>query len=485
MPANITCMVGHLGDGLTLPSLPLTLSGLDVPAYFSKGSQGDIILAMDTRRLNGPALSPDVLRTDSYGLHEALNALTKNQTISGRVNTIGVIYAGYYGPRESAFGVMFDRGFTTSDDPNNDPDFLAIPREGCAIFLNAIKDAYPNSPQEYQTEALFTTIHELGHVFNLQHKQTPPSFLSTSPSEEPFTQEAHHFDQEHISLLAQCSTSDHIWPGGSKFEDLGDLASASDPSLRENLPLKFGLELTLHMEQREFWQFQPVELDVGLHVVEGVEGQFQVPDAVDPGYSQFVIWIEEPSGERRRYRSPRIYCAPRQELHISPGNPFDRDISIFAEAGGYTFRRVGVHRLWATFTIPNQGVLKSNVVEINVLPASPQDGTYVKMRSILRNPQNSRFLYHRFKDPDPRVVTQLSEFCKDFPKTTTGVIVRYALGSSLAKTYTKGRGGENVQEKQKSNRQIGLKHLKVAMEQQALGAHRRSKVKRIIESLQR
>jgi hypothetical protein len=36
---------------------------------------------------------------------------------------------------------------------------------------------------------------------------------------------------------------------------------------------------------------------------------------------------------------------------VAPGKPFERDISIWGESGGYTFRHAGDHRLFCTLRI--------------------------------------------------------------------------------------------------------------------------------------
>jgi len=108
------------------------------------------------------------------------------------------------------------------------------------------------------------------------------------------------------------------------------------------------------MSRRSFFYFEPVELDVVLSAPSSANRSFRVPDCIDPGYGAFRIWIEEPSGERRIYRSPRIYCAHDELIFVGPKKPFRRDISIFGESGGFTFRRAGVHKVWAEFALSRE-----------------------------------------------------------------------------------------------------------------------------------
>jgi hypothetical protein len=111
-----------------------------------------------------------------------------------------------------------------------------------------------------------------------------------------------------------------------------------------------------------------VELELQLHAPEVLEGSYEVPDELDPGYRRFVVWIEEPSGERRRYRPTKHYCSNRATIALEEGKSIRRDLSIFGQSGGLTFRHAGVHRVWADFQLPGGDVISSNKLEFEILP---------------------------------------------------------------------------------------------------------------------
>ena len=393
---------------------------------FAQGSHGDIELALDLAQADLP-IAGEQSGFWPYHLHVATRDLTKNPKPPKRAQRIAVLIADFYRPYPTALGVMFDRGFDPGDDPNSNSAFTASPREGCAIFTSAIAELR-KTQQLAEQEALFTTIHEMGHLFNLPHVVTPqPHFLSQSPTSAPYGNGAYHFLPQHKFALSQCSVSPKIWPGGSPFGDTGDLAHVNLPAIATNGSL-FGLELEIGMSLREFWAFEPVELDIELKVAPGVDRTFRVPDCIDHGYEQFSIWIEEPDGTRRKLRSPRRYCGPTKRRTISPTRSFRRDISIFAEAGGYAFRCAGHHQVWAEFE-PRLGQrIISNRLEVRIRQRSAESRT--SARAQLTTSKAARTLYHRLPIAGARELRRLASLASD-GELQSRSMVGYALGRAM------------------------------------------------------
>jgi hypothetical protein len=423
---SFECILARLTSYVPVPAFAVNGEEQVLQNVFAEASNADIQLGINNAQMDPPLSN----HRGFFGLdlHLALAALTKNKP-PAPAKRIAVLFADYYTPFQPAFGVMFDRGFSTPDDPSTAKAYQVLPREGCAVFLGAIADQR-QSERDREDEALFTTIHELGHVFNLQHANFPPNFLAQSGA-KPYPVEAFNFLQQHQAMLSQCSRSPFICPGGSPFEQTGTFANLNVIERRSSPPPEFGLELEVSMTRREFWAFEPVELDIELRVAPGVERTFRVPDAIDPGYETFDIWIEEPSGERRKYRSPRRYCGVRRARRIAPGKPFRRDVSIFGEAGGYTFRSAGVHRLWATFTVTPKHSIRSNDIEINVLPAQQSDD-YDRAELALAPGRRSSVLYHRLmRGTRRRDVSMLNEYAEETGSRGSAGAVQYALGRAM------------------------------------------------------
>lgn len=401
---TINCFVGVLKAGLNLPPNTFVRGGKTIADCFREGSitasgLPDIDLVVDDSRKDKCRISSQIA-TDTFQLQKALSKLTGNLPITGEgVDNIGLIFADRFSAHDTVWGLMFDYGFNPQGQEAVGGNFIAVPREGCAVFLDPIRAARI-SDADFHDEVFFTAVHELGHVFNLWHIEDPKCFLSTSNPAKVFTDadKAYQFHPDHIKFLAQCSSSKFVRPGGSPWEVRGMVSPQGQLPAQAPRPY-FGLDLIIDMAQREFWNFEPVELEIRLCVAAGVEKTFTVPDSIDPGYPEFRIMIENPLGERYLYRSPRHYCLNPAVITVAPDQGFERDISIFGQAGGYTFQSPGVHRIWALFSLPGGELLKSNELDVNVLPASPDSEEFCMLRSVLTQPRHAKLLYHRSGKP--------------------------------------------------------------------------------------
>jgi hypothetical protein len=404
-----------------------------IGSLFGAASGDDIDLVMSPSGWT-PQPAPAGFPVTALDLHFALTGLVGLQR-PGRVTTIGLLLAASYKHFPKALGVMFDRGMATIDDPNAASQFTGVPREGCAVFLDAI-ETFRNTPQDRDIEAAFTAIHELGHVFNLQHTSRELTYLSASSPAGPYALGSVDFNDEQRRWLAQCSTSDRVAPGGTPFEDVGP-GSPVDPEahfskvrdMRAGPGDRFGLELTIGMSRREFWQFEPVDLDVRLSVMPGLKRRYRVPDMVDPGYSVFSLLIENPAGERRKFKPAVRYCPHNHVILIAPGRPFERDIAIFRDTEGYTFRGAGIHKIHAAFELRPGHVLTSNTLEVNILRETGRDEVRDIARRALVQRDSRIVLYHRQDLPDRKGIRLLSEYLDERkPKGPGTSAVRYALG---------------------------------------------------------
>lgn len=429
---DIACKAAVTASGL--PAVPpLTLGTKAVEEYYRIGSNDDIRMTLQSVSLQAPELR-DV---DDFDLHERLAKLTNNP-FAGPVRTIGVLFAGSYTPDPAAFGIMFDPGFNPTAS-----SFDAVGREGCAVFLDRIL-AKRGPGAAFADQVVYTTIHELGHVFNLFHIQNEANFMASSKSTPPVPG-SFQFTSSHQSLLKQCSTSPKIQPGGSKWGDLGGLVSSpTDPSREDGASDAFGLELRIDVDLKEFWFFEPVELEVELRVGRGVRRtSFRVPDVIDPGYEAFTIWIEDPFGERHRYRRTKLYC-PHQRLRtVTADRPFRRDITLFGQSGGYTFPAAGIHRIWAVLNDPRLGQMRSNTVEVNVLPIGEQPDA---LADALRPPQLAKLLFYRSR-AQVREAEELEQRMQPINALASGAAARYTVGRVYLKsddTHLRARGIEHL-----------------------------------------
>lgn len=475
-------------------------AGLAVPPVFSHSLQrevGDVLINASGRDIdlqikptsNAFAPWPQGAAVTALDLHVSLADLV-GQPQRGPVNRIGILLADHYYHARDTLGVMFDRGQATEEDWNAAPQYTAVPREGCAVFLGAIGDLRGQSSPELNDEARFTAIHELGHIFNLQHLQPaasgPATYMARSRADRAYRRDETPFDADQCRWLSRCSSSTAVCPGGERFGDQD--ASAPEPRSHHNFldtstvsesASLFGVSLTIALDRHEFWRFEPLQLDVRLATFPGMMRRFAVPDMIDPGYEAFVLFIEEPTGERRRFRSDMHYCPHSRKLSIDSTNPFQRDVAIGQESGRLTFRRAGIHRLQAQLTLGPQRRLMSNVLEVNVLT---ERGTSREelLRDILLRGRAQTVLKRNQDLRDGKGLQLLRTLLLDAkPTPKIDALVRYALGrASLAR-----RAGSPRQWSKEIQR-LGCEHLERAIDSGQLGSHRNALARRWIEDSQ-
>ncbi|WP_395753801.1 hypothetical protein [Prosthecobacter sp.] len=434
----LQCQFGVvLPDGVAVPQW-LHARGR-IAELFGAASGGELVLDVSAppqllSRDNGLS---DMTATE---LQRALGLLTNNAS-AGAVTSIGVILTDVFHGHPKTFGIMFDPG------PGffGLPDVDGIPREGCAIFLESIRRAregqatQPGEPlgDAVEAESFFTTMHEMGHVFNLWHAEDTRNFMRSSAADVVAPRSDEGFIASHCDFLKlfpeSAPESIYVRPGGSRFAERGPLQPTdadldnADEGGRVRWP-----KIALHIEltSAEFFAFEPVELEVTARPARGVRGAVRVPDSVDPGYAGVRIFIEEPDGQRRLLRSPRRYCRTRSELTVSHEKPFHRDISLFGDADGFVFRRPGVHRVWMEIAQRGGRALVSNVVECRVLSFWDDRRRYERLAPLLSARNVAGFLYRRSGDFRSAAARRLVEAAEVLRRSEPKISreIHYALG---------------------------------------------------------
>ena len=312
---ELTCFVGLFKANIRLAPASLMLDGRSIATYFAEGSaslgEPAIDLTIDTvSRPDDGQVENDVV-TNALSLQSALKKTVRNGT-QGPVRRIGLLVADRWVGDKSALGLMFDVGFNPSSWREVPRRYRRVPREGCAIFLDAIRDLRP-SDSAFSDEVTYTALHELGHVFNLWHTTNPRGFMTRSGRNGVNPERA--FIPDHRQFLSRCDQSDIVWPGGRPFESRNGLGPVGD-DVRNRPATTSPLKLRVSTSQKSFWAVEPVELDIELRLSEHSRRRISVPNEVDPGYERFQLWIDEPDDHRRRYRSPRRYCLNAGRLQV-------------------------------------------------------------------------------------------------------------------------------------------------------------------------
>ena len=416
---DFTCRTAVVGS---VPSVPdLRAWDTTISEFFSTASRTDqgqpaIDLLFDDSResIDGPQ------NVTALDLHRALGSLVGRQPERGPATKLGLIFAGYYAPFPDALGVMFDEGFATGDDPLGHTDCYRKPREGCAVFLGRIADLYePTSqPLEYQKEVVFTAIHELGHVFNLVHRDGT-HFLTRDFRPGGDDRSYFSFTDQDKRWLRRCPDSSIVYPGGRPFLGI-DGRRAGEARVEE---AERGLAMASELSRDRVSTFGPLELDVSLSLSKEAAEEVSLPHEIDPGYDRFRIFIEDPHGQVAVFASSRHYCRSRKRLILQPGDEFKRDISLFGSARGYTFWIPGRHRVWADLQLPGGSTLRSTPSELEVLgPDVSNDEAF------FADPQIARLLYYRSAPVRSKAPQRLEDFLSQRPKLESFGAGAYALG---------------------------------------------------------
>jgi hypothetical protein len=401
---NIECRVGLLRPTLE-PLMPqLQLSNRPIERYFSLFSrdmsgQPQINLSLDLSNL-AQAHIPDTQGTDLVGLHRSLWKLVGRQRQNAQSPRIGLIFADQYLARNDVFGIMFDTPFDPTPVPS---DVSQVSREGCAVFLEAIYRWRQRLGEQAQhDEAIFTAIHELGHIFNLWHLEDQPNLMASSDPNQLHDSGFYLFLPPHRTFLSHCTDSPYVNPTGSVFGSRGNLGPNDSSvtniaSTLSKLRPHPSLDLVISTSHQEFLPFEPVELYISARLKRDRKRTVtSLPDIIDPGYEDCKIWLDRPNGERVMYRPTVYYCQNPGYLNkVTASEPYERDISIFGQAGGYTFSMPGEHKIHVTIALPNGGVLKSNteIVNVKTLPQTKSGSpTYTRT---LRSSKIARALFYR------------------------------------------------------------------------------------------
>lgn len=459
MSTNLECRLGVVTQGLQPPPQIAELNDF-VEGHFRQASHQDIHLTCTGPQAVAGAL-PARAAITSLWLHRFLLGVTQNPQ-GQPTQRIAVLFASRYAATglEGAFGIMFDRGFGTGDDPNTAPIFTARPREGCAIFLDTIRQ---RRAQDYWNEVRYTTLHELGHVFNLQHDEGGPNFMRSSHPAGAFGFDHYRFTPGDQKRLASCSRNAAIMPGGSRF---GSTFATNDPQRRRRRATD-ALTLSLSVPRTSFFRFEPTQLTITLALASGApDAPVTVPRTIDPSHAAFRLYIENDFGERRLYRPPLYVCGPAEPITLGRSTPYTRDLPLFGQAGGYTFDRAGRHRVWAELDTP-LGRVRSNALTLHLESELRLGAADRRLRAMLTAGPVGSLLFHRETVPDAPAVARISRYLGRSPDSPSAGELNYSLGRALMRGPRPGRAPSD------SARMKAARHFEAVLASPEAGVHQK------------
>ena len=196
---------------------PSVLRTLEDPleAIFEHASGGAIEFDVVIEAPHNPEEIPRMTKADLSDIVEK-----HLDNTPGAVSRLAMVIGSVWDYRDDVFGIMFDatlpetREVGTSLDINTN----GIHREAAAVFVNALRARGFGTTKH----VVRTIVHELGHVFNLSHARRPRSFMATT-SHRLQPNAFVKFRYGARRFLSHCDDSEYVQPGGSAWNDRGDL----------------------------------------------------------------------------------------------------------------------------------------------------------------------------------------------------------------------------------------------------------------------
>lgn len=474
---DIQCYVGCFGPTIQAPALPWLLNNTSVEEYFSLYSANSISLTINPERITRDIVGGNATPSATpYRLNKALNALigTGYDAPPGfSANTVGLIFADKCETIPGIYGLMFNAPMYVRETP-----FEQTFRQGAAVFIETIREHRTDG--EFLGQVIFDVIHELGHIFNLWHTPDTPdnstSFMTTSKDDHLHPPPYHFSDPQKVfmSEWSHGKTAPYVTPGLTAFGNRGAFSVPHDDQ-PEDSPAQRDLQLTIRMTQEEFWSFEPVELDLRLDVLRDTL-QVEIPNEIDPSYERLRIVITEPAGKIRYYNPTELCCGNTRQIVITKAKPFVRDITLFGQAGGYTFPEPGRYQIQALFLVQST-MIRSNVVEICVLEPATRDTFYSAASRVFRNHTIAEAMYYRQAPLDSRFLLPALEIGKRYTSTAAVAGFHYALGRSLLNRAV----DRTTHTNSAKDRQAGLEYLSRALDSNKLLGHRAALAEQLIQ----
>jgi hypothetical protein len=326
-------------------------------------------------------------------------------------------------------------------------------RRGTAVF-------YKNQTIHTQPIAyLRTSAHEMGHQFNLHHRD---GYLSTSNSQKKFSimnqtgvimtyggwpngislefgpLEAKHLSYHDIRYVApgsspfngKCDIEHDRWHDEApKRLDVkeGDLTNF-DSMLKEEL------DFQIQMGKEEYLPGQPSISYLKLTNV-GSEN-LSLIEKLAPEYNIVKFYIKKDDAEEVRFMPYVFYEFIPEKVTLKVGESVYGRAKIFYGSNGYTFPEPGTYKVRAEYHGLNDGIgtiINSNTIDVIIRePKNEEEAEQVKL---IKGKEQALIFLFETGDHLPEGINQLTKLAQQYPQSTLGSYANTVLGLHWSREF--------------------------------------------------
>ncbi len=353
-------------------------------------------------------------------------------------------------------GLLLDRGDDGVIRPDTgtlgamfDPDY----RRGTAVFY---KNEYISTqPIAY----LRTSAHEIGHQFNLHHRDGDVTTVNGSQKKFSIMNQTRIIQNyggwpQGISLefgpLESKHLSSHdiryVAPGKSAFNGKCDiehdewhneaprrLGVTSGLTEFDTMP-KEELNFQIQMGKEEYLPGQPSISYLKLTNISAKN--LPVIDKLSPEYNTVKFFIQKGEEEEVRFMPFVFYEFISEKITLKPNESIYGRAKIFYGANGYTFPEPGTYKVRAEYhglkdTLGT--IIKSDTIEVKV--REPRNREEEEQVQLIKGKEQALFLLFEGGDHLTEGINQLTRLAQQYPQSILGSYASVALGLHWSKEF--------------------------------------------------
>jgi len=367
------------------------------------------------------------------------------------------VFLGEHHANDGYAGIMFDSETPLPGD---------VTRQGTAVFTEAdwlfgatgdFASDNTSPAEAVERELFFTTVHEIGHAFNLAHSWqktlaapygspwTPPGWAPAMADddqglswmnypwradEDPVNTYCAKWFYDRFTFRFQDAENLFLRHAPEEFVQMGNETWFENHGLADESRINRALSLSISSLRDPLELGEPVFVELRLKNVSNKS--IQTHGLLDPAAGFMQIAVTGPDGTKLPFLAPVHIdqnCAPKT---ISPGGALYESIQLTVGKMGFYFRKPGPYRIEACFTNVD-GTQASAVAQIWVKPASFDDERII---STLYDGRVARVLYfggaRKMEDVNEKLEWMLTRLS---PKHPARLYLASCLAMPLAKNW--------------------------------------------------